>query len=361
MYEDSFFAISPDAVLKQPHEFPRLTSAQLDSADYQIDYLVDGVLVKNESCVAGGPPKSLKTTIAGVDLSISLASKTPFLDRFQVRRACTVAVMSAESGLGVLQETARRICRTRELELAKLDNLIWSPVVPRFGDAQHLVALDRFLQRDAIEVLILDPFYQCMSGSDAGNLFSVGDRLRDVNLLCQGLGVTLILLHHTKKSGTRPNKPLELEHLAWSGTPEFARQWLLLSRRQRYVPGTGEHRLWMSVGGSAGHSGLFAVDIDEGGREGEPRRWAVAVHSAEEAHEEKTEQRKKKTLEGLMEKLIEAARQQPGKTLSELRELTKLSGGSARKALDNLVERGVLRLETMKKGKKECEVIFLAA
>ena len=67
----------------------------------------------------------------------------------------------------------------------------------------------------------------------------------------------IVLLHHTSRGANRQRNfaPATLEDLAYSGVSEFSRQWLLLSRRSEYVPGTGRHELWFSVGGSAGHSG----------------------------------------------------------------------------------------------------------
>jgi hypothetical protein len=71
---------------------------------------------------------------------------------------------------------------------------------------------------------------------------------------------------------------------------------VLLGRRERYVSGSGQHRLWMNFGGSAGHSGLWALDANEGVTDGsEGRYWDVALAKAadvrDEADKRKAEQK----------------------------------------------------------------------
>ena len=110
---------------------------------------------------------------------------------------------------------------------------------------------------DELEVLAVDPAYMCLPDVDHANLFQVGEKLRGVSQVCQETGAMLLLAHHNRKTGKAdPFAPPELEDIAWAGFQEFARQWLLVGRREPYEPGTGEHRLWLSAGGSAGHSAI---------------------------------------------------------------------------------------------------------
>lgn len=123
-----------------------------------------------------------------------------------------------------------------------------------------------------------------MPGADASNYFIQGELLRGMGEVCTNAGCTMILAVHNKKGKADPFAPPELEDIAWAGFQEYFRQWLLIGRRELYKPGTGEHQLWMNVGGSAGHSALWAVDVAEGTRETLGGRfWDVNVMHADEA------------------------------------------------------------------------------
>ena len=78
-----------------------------------------------------------------------------------------------------------------------------------------------------------------------------------------------------------------LEELAFAGITEYARQWLLLSRRIPYREGSGLHELYLIAGGSAGHSGRWALELQEGviSDNRKSREWRVKVSSANSSAE----------------------------------------------------------------------------
>lgn len=73
----------------------------------------------------------------------------------------------------------------------------------------------------------------------------------------------------------------DLDALAYVGVAEFARQWLLLTPRPKHKPEKGDHKLALSVGGNAGHSAAFDLDIYEGplNKNGADRTWDVHFES----------------------------------------------------------------------------------
>jgi hypothetical protein len=284
--------------------YRRYTCAELDAAEFNIEYLVEYLLVRGQPCILAGPKKALKTSIA-IDLAISLATRGMFLGFFRCTRACKVLMMSGESGMTTIQETARRQCAAAGWNLADVTNLVFSDQLPRISSAEHLNALRKFIQADEAEILFLDPAYLMMdTGGKESSIFAMGELLANLNELCQSMGVTLILLHHCKQGVNDPFAMPELDNMSWAGFQEFARQWLLLGRRERYRPESepGVHKLWMNCGGSAGHAATWAIDVCEGAYDGTTARyWEVEVAKASEAirtaEEEKAEQRAEKTAE----------------------------------------------------------------
>lgn len=187
-----------------------------------------------------------------------------------------------------------------------------------------------------------------MSGADASNLSIQGGLLRKISEVCRRHGVTLLLLHHNKKqaktNGRVNREPPELDDIAWAGFAEFARQWILLGRRAAYVPSTGEHELWLSVGGSAGHSGLWALDVEEG-VSGVPRYWNVMLSSPDEARAEKK-------ANSVRQRILDAMREFPkGQTKTSIFTAANLrSCDKTNNVFESLVYEGCLVPKPVKKG-----------
>jgi hypothetical protein len=80
-------------------------------------WLVRGLLVAGQPVVLGGPMKCLKTATL-IDLALSVANGTPFLGRFEVERPVRVALINGEGGQVAVQETARRVCQAKGIDLA---------------------------------------------------------------------------------------------------------------------------------------------------------------------------------------------------------------------------------------------------
>lgn len=352
---DQTFGNSPP---KSKLQFEAITSRELDETRYDLSYLIDGLLVRGQPGIIAGPKKTLKTNIS-IDLALSLADAGLFLGQFNVPKPVRVGIMSGESGVATIQETARRIAGAKAKGLKEFAGVFWSFEVPQLDNALHIAALQRFIEAYELEVLVLDPTYLMMLGlgDNAGNLFIVGSFLKSLGDIAQATGCTPLLCHHLKKSISDPYEPAELENIAWAGFQEFVRQWILLNRRARYDPDQGgHHELWMSVGGSAGHSGLWGLNIDEGTRQDHGGRvWEVEVIPSKAAYDERTaavEDRKELKKQTVQEKylaaVLDALRQFPlGETSRVIREAAGLSGAVAGSQLTKLLRDGTI---------EECEI-----
>jgi hypothetical protein len=269
-------------------------SAKFAAAEYHRDWLVRPLFVRDEPIIFGGPKKSLKTSLVA-DLALSLGSARKFLGKFEVARRVRTLVLSGESGQATLQETAQRICRQKRLRLEDCD-VLWGFELPALSCVDELAVLEEYLRDTQIKVVIIDPLYLCLMrpGTNVSptNLFEIGPLLLNACTACRNAGATPVLVHHAKKQSTQHRvgryEPLELEDPAYSGFGEFARQWMLVTRRERYDPDTGVHKLWFEVGGSAGQGGRWGVDVCEGriGDDFQGRTWDVQVRSAKETMEE---------------------------------------------------------------------------
>jgi hypothetical protein len=280
----------------EPPPFTRLlTGAELLALDLRPRFLVRGVMVEGQPMIIGGRSKTLKTSIA-CDLAVSLGSGKSFLGRFDCHRV-GVGFWSGESGAAVVRETALRVAASKGVTVPDSD-VLWCFDLPRLSHLDHLDHLAATIRAEGLKVAILDPLYLALlspeTASGASNIFLMGSMLQGLTKLGQEVGCTIILLHHFRKGGQADDEnPAGLEELAQSGVAEWARQWLLLQRRVPYQ-GDGQHLLWLRCGGSAGHSSLWGLTIQEGLIDPDTftgRRWEVAIAPAADARAEAKQDR----------------------------------------------------------------------
>lgn len=265
-----------------------MDSATFDKQPYKENWLIKGILAAQRPGVVGGPKKSLKTSLS-VDAAISLVTGRPFLGLFKVPIPQKVAYLSGETNEADMQNLARRICTSKKCPFPGCTDLFWDFTLPRFGRKAEVTALQRALERNKVKVVFFDALYLCLlNGSDAtqaSNLFATGPLLHRVSRACLDVGATPVFLHHMTKTRNRARatahdfEPPDLDDLAFAGIAEFARQWILLCQRAPFRPETGDSSLCMSVGGGAGQTGCWDVDVHEGALQEDfsGRVWRVKV------------------------------------------------------------------------------------
>ena len=293
-----------------------LTPAEFAEREFKIEWLIPKVLVAGQPCIVGGPSKSLKTSIM-IDLAVSIGSgsSTRFLEKFAVKNdGKRVGFISGESGGATIQETFKRVCAVRGVDLAKC-NVYPEFKLPKLGMTKEVQHMASNIRQRGLEVVIIDPIYLSLLAGNktakAPNVFDMGPLLADLSEACLEAGATPILVHHTVKHLRPPVngmfEPLEREDLAMSGFSEFARQWLLINRRTPYKDGSGQHELWLRIGGSAGFGSLWGVDIKEGVIQDDfsGRQWSVVVSDQGRLKEQMADQKAQQQVLRNAEKHVE--------------------------------------------------------
>jgi hypothetical protein len=323
--------------------YEHCTLSQFCQKTFQLDPIVQNVLVQEQPMMIGGPPKVLKSTI-GLDLVISVATGRPFLNRFPVLKRLPVAFMQREGGPANLQETVKRICAAKAIDPASVTDLHISTNLPNIEDPKHHAAIRYFLKTTGAKVLFLDNAYLCMSGDDWSNVAKIGGKLLIAKDIAAEFGATLVYTHHTRKTLVDPHKPLDIQDASGAGFGEFAGQWVMLSRRREYVLGSGKHQLHMALGNRIGDSGLWAPNIDEGRRTDAPgRKYEVDLQSAAEATENDAEVKRCTRLTANVKKVQDAlSNPNCNGTKKSIRDACGVQGESLDDALACLLQGGTI-------------------
>ena len=280
----------PDIIPEDPDDygFNPIPVGELMQMDLKLEYLVDRAFVGEGSLFIGGREKCFKTGVV-FDLIISLATGKPFLGEFEVLDHRTSVVFTAEIGLPSAQALIGRVAESKGIDVNKLNGFDVVDTIPSFSTDKHsgkftnevaMSKLQKYLDRHKPQVAVFDPLYFAMGGAGVGDMYEVGQVLRNISKICTERKIWAVFCHHARKASREDEaQPMELHDLYGSGVGAYARQWALLSHAQPFRNGVAS--LYMNMGGSAaGDRGLWRLTIDEGQDEAIlGRKWNVSIEA----------------------------------------------------------------------------------
>jgi hypothetical protein len=343
-----------------PPDFSFIDSATFIGRDCRVEWAIPRLFALNQPCVLGGPQKTLKTS-ALIEFAVGMGAPASVFGYFPPSvRQLRVGIVSGESGEAALQSTFRRITVARHVDPAAC-SIFWGFRLPSLADPAQLDALVNRVQEARLDVIMIDPLYlSLMAGLkgadfDAKNLYDVGPLLAEFSQRMLACKCTPVLAHHFKQTRQDQFAEPDLGDLSYAGIREYARQWILLGRRQKYEH-DGRHRLHLVAGGSIGHSYAYAVDVNEGtmAEDFSGRVWETEVMPAgdmrrhekelrEQSKGRERDERKQFDDTAVMAALDKLDPGMAGVGIERVRASTDLSRDRMTNAVERLIAEGTIR------------------
>lgn len=218
--------------------FPVQRADQLSPAPTQPLWLIQDLWTDEAVGILGGEPKCCKSFLA-LDVAVAVASGTPCLRQFAVRRTGPVLFFPAEDSLTIVRRRLDGIAAAAGVSLSDLPlHVITAPSLRLdvATDRQRLI-----LTVEALRplLLVLDPFirlHQC----DENEASQMAPLLGYLRQLQRQFHLAVLLVHHAKKDGAslRPGQALRgsSELHGWGDSN------LYLRRQRDQLTLTVEHR-----------------------------------------------------------------------------------------------------------------------
>jgi len=201
-------------------------------------WLVEGYWPASGVGVVGGHPKSLKTWWA-LELAVSVATGTPCLGQFQVRKPGRVLVYLAEDPLPQVRDRLAALCAARKVALEQLDLYVITAPNLKLDSPQQLKNLDTTLAQLRPALLVLDPLIRLHS-ADESSSHEITPVLGHLRELQRRHDLAIVLVHHARKNAHRMDQGQGLrgsgDIFAWADVLHY------LNRESAGVRLTTEHR-----------------------------------------------------------------------------------------------------------------------
>ena len=263
--------------------FAGIDAAELSNyVDSEVDWLVDGIFSADQPTIFGAASKATKTTQL-VDLSVALATATPWINSFDVSKRRRVLFITGESNRRAISKRIKRALKVRKLNWSDVQDWLRVEAIefPAIPSATDQVGIKNDIDEHGIEVVIIDPLYRGLKGLDTHRMAEVGDAIISFVAACKPASV--IISHHTIKSAAREFGTPMLEDLSGAGLAESCGNWWLIGRNKKYEF-DGIHDLTVSFGGRDEQSGVKRIIFNE-------KDWTFEVTSGQDIKEQKERER----------------------------------------------------------------------
>jgi hypothetical protein len=158
--------------------------------------------------ILGGEPKCYKSFLA-LDLAVSVASGTPCLRRFAVRRTGPVLLFPAEDSLAVVRRRLEGICSAGDVDFQSLPVEVITAPTLRLDAPKDRERLTNTVRARQPRLLILDPLIR-LHRVDENDASQIAALLSYLRLLQRTFQVAVLVVHHARKdaNSTRPGQAL---------------------------------------------------------------------------------------------------------------------------------------------------------
>ena len=186
---------------------PVVRAAEIRTEPVHQPWLIRSLWTRSAAGILGGPPKCCKSWL-GLDMAVSVASKTACLGHFPVEQSGPTLIYMAEDALPSVRERIADICRSRGIELASLELYVIDTPTLRLDLDEDQKQLIHAVERIKPRLLLLDPLVR-MHRADENSAQEMSRLLGYLRDLQRRFELAVVLVHHTsKKSRSQPGQSL---------------------------------------------------------------------------------------------------------------------------------------------------------
>ncbi len=183
---------------------PVSRACELTAQADETQWLVDSLWAEQAVGILGGEPKCCKSFLA-LDIAISVASGTPCLRQFPVRRSGPVLLFPAEDSVSIVRHRLEGICAAADTALDALPLYVITAPRLLLDLPQDRQRLQRTVADLKPVLLVLDPFIR-LHRADENASKEVAPLLGYLRELQREYHAAVLLVHHVRK-GAGKNRP----------------------------------------------------------------------------------------------------------------------------------------------------------